>query len=239
MATASTPAHNPLICAIDTADLDTAVQWVQAIHSHVGLIKLGLEFFTAHGPEGIRRVTQDAQIPFFLDLKLHDIPNTVAKAVRSVLSLKPAMLTIHTSGGLEMMQAAIDAANDTDGTPPLILGVTVLTSMDKANLQQTGVESEVDTHVLRLVELAHSAGVKGCVCSPQEVALIRKRYDHDALTLVTPGIRPAAADDDQKRVMTPQEAIKAGSDYIVVGRPITQAENPAEAARQIAESITR
>lgn len=226
---------SPIICAIDTPDLSKATALCKTVQPHVGAIKLGLEFFVSHGPQGIRSIA-DLRIPIFLDLKLHDVPNTIKGAVRAATKLHVAMLTIHTQGGKEMMKIAQDTANEEADklgiTPPLILGVTMLTSLDDNDAADLGYPHSVQDQVLRLVELAYGAGVKGIVCSPQEIQLIRKHCPAD-ITLVTPGIRPAAADDDQKRVLTPKEAMAHGANYLVVGRPITQAENPADAAAKL------
>ena len=223
-----------LIVALDTVDVAQAGAWARAVAPHAGLVKLGLEFFAANGPAGYRQV---ASGPVFLDLKLHDIPNTVAGAVRAVLPLSPRMLTIHASGGAAMVQAARQAAEAGGDARPMILAVTVLTSLDAAALAATGVASSPAEQVLRLGRMAVEAGADGLVCSPQEVAMLRQALG-PSVKLVVPGIRPAGADTgDQARVMTPVDAVTAGADWIVVGRPITQAADPGAAAAAIATSI--
>jgi orotidine-5'-phosphate decarboxylase len=198
-------------------------------------VKLGLELFTAQGPAAMRRITPVA--PVFLDLKLHDIPNTVAGAVRSLLPLRPAMLTLHAAGGAPMIAAARAAAESAGTDRPILLAVTVLTSLDAATLATTGVAGSPAEQVLRLARLAFEAGADGLVCSPQEVAAIRTALGPGPL-LVVPGVRPAgSAADDQSRTATPAEAVAAGADWIVVGRPITGAADPVAATRAIAESL--
>lgn len=218
-----------VIVALDTNDVATAQAWARAVAPHCGMFKLGLEFFLAGGAAGFRAVTGR---PVFLDLKLHDIPATVAGAVRAVLPLGPRMLTVHASGGAAMIRAARDAAGNTSDRP-LILGVTVLTSMDAAGLATIGVTDPPPAEVLRLARLALANGADGVVCSPLETAMLRQALGAGPL-LVVPGIRPAgAARDDQARVTTPAQAIAAGADWIVVGRPITGMSDPAAAAAAI------
>jgi orotidine-5'-phosphate decarboxylase len=213
-----------LIVAIDTTDPARAATLARAVAPQCGLLKLGLEFFTANGPAGVRAI---GGRPVFLDLKLHDIPNTVAGAVRAVLPLAPRMLTLHAAGGAAMIAAARAAAGP-DG--PLLLAVTVLTSLDAAALAATGVAGDPVRQVLRLGRLAIGAGADGLVCSAQEVAALRADLG-PGVKLVVPGIRPAgSAADDQARTMTPHQALQAGADWIVVGRPITGAADPAQAA---------
>lgn len=223
-----------LIIALDTTDPVRAASWATAAAPHAGLFKLGLEFFAANGPEGVRGI---GGRPIFLDLKLHDIPNTVAGAVRAVLPLRPRMLTVHASGGTAMLEAARVAADLAGAERPMILGVTVLTSLSAANLAATGVNDAPPAQVLRLARLAVAAGADGLVCSPLEVAMLRDSLG-DGPTLVVPGIRPAGvAAGDQARTLTPEQAVAAGADYIVVGRPITGAPDPAAAAAAIAAVI--
>ena len=223
-----------LIAAIDTPDAARAAELVREVGPHCGLVKLGLEFFLRHGAPGYRDAAQGR--PVFLDLKLHDIPNTVAGAVRSLLPLGPDMLTIHAAGGGAMIEAAVRAAAEADKKPK-ILAVTVLTSLDARALADIGVAGGTTQQVLRLARLALDNGADGLICSPHELAQLRDAFGANPL-LVVPGIRPAgAALGDQARVMTPEEAITAGADYIVVGRPITGAPNPATAAASIAASI--
>jgi orotidine-5'-phosphate decarboxylase len=218
-----------VIVALDTTEIATAQAWARALAPHCGMFKLGLEFFLASGGAGFRAI---AGRPVFLDLKLHDIPTTVAGAVRAVLPLGPRMLTVHTSGGAAMIRAARDATANAPN-PPLILGVTVLTSLDAAGLAATGATDPPPVQVLRLARLALANGADGVVCSPLEVAMLRQSLG-TAPCLVVPGIRPVgAARGDQARVMTPAQAIAAGADWIVVGRPITGAPDPAAAAAAI------
>lgn len=237
-----TPASR-IYCAIDTADIDAAATLAGQLAGLIGGIKLGLEFFTAHGPQGVRAVTRAADLPLFLDLKLHDIPNTVAGAVRSVAALRPTYLTIHAGGGAAMMAAAVaearEAADRLGTTPPRILGVTVLTSLDAEDLAALGQDGDVAGQVARLADLARAAGLDGVVCSPREVAALRTRCGPD-FTLMVPGIRPRwAAAGDQKRVLTPRDALDSGADRLVIGRPITEAPDPADAARRIVAELER
>ncbi len=221
-----------LIAALDTADPARAADWAEQLAPYCGMLKLGLEFTLANGPDGVRRV---GQRPVFLDLKLHDIPNTVAAAVRAVLPLAPAMLTLHAGGGGAMIEAARRAADTAQR--PLLLAVTVLTSLDAAALHATGVAGGPRQQVLRLARLALDAGADGLVCSAHEAAMLRDAVGNGPV-LVVPGIRPAGADaGDQARTMTPREAMDAGADWIVVGRPITAAADPAAAAAAIAAEI--
>lgn len=223
-----------LIVALDTVDLRQAREWGSLLSPHVGILKLGLEFFLAHGHAGYQAL---ASIPIFLDLKLHDIPNTVAGGVRAVLPLRPRMLTVHAAGGADMIRAAAETAASAGTNKPLILAVTVLTSLDQDALKSTGVEVSVAEQVVRLGKLAVAAGADGLVCSPHEVALLRQELGPD-VKLVVPGIRLSGNQvQDQARVMSPRQAIEAGADWIVVGRPITGSGSPAEAAAEIARSV--
>ncbi|HSU04555.1 MAG TPA: orotidine-5'-phosphate decarboxylase [Acetobacteraceae bacterium] len=223
-----------LIVALDTTDAATAADWATAVAPYCGLFKLGLEFFLANGPRGVGLVQSR---PVFLDLKLHDIPNTVAGAVRAVLPLKPRMLTLHAAGGAAMIEAARRAAEQAGAARPLLLAVTVLTSVDQAALAATGIQAGIPDQVLRLGRLAIEAGADGLVCSPLEAAALREALGPGPI-LVVPGIRPTgAAAGDQARTMTPQQAIAAGADWIVVGRPITGSDDPAAAAAAISTSI--
>ena len=223
-----------LITALDTADLARAQALSQAVAAHGAVVKAGLELFVAHGPAGVRAL---APSPLFLDLKLHDIPNTVAGAVRAVLPLGPRMLTLHAGAGAAALAAARRSAGEGQGSRPLLLGVTVLTSLDAAALHAIGVAGGPRQQVLRLARLAMDAGLDGLVCGPQEVAMLRDALGA-APVLVVPGVRPAGSPaSDQARVATPAEAARAGADWIVVGRPITEAPDPAEAAAVIAREI--
>ncbi len=216
-----------LIAALDTTDLARARRWADAVAPHCGMIKLGLEFFLANGGDGVRAM---AGLPVFLDLKLMDIPNTVAGAVRAVLSLAPRFLTLHASGGAAMLAAARTVAETAGAARPKLLAVTVLTSLGAEALHSTGVTCELSAQVLRLARLAMTAGADGVVCSAHEAAMLREALGPEAL-LVVPGVRPAGTGtDDQARTMTPREAAAAGADWLVVGRPITAAADPAAAA---------
>jgi orotidine-5'-phosphate decarboxylase len=223
-----------LIAALDTTDVARAAAWADQVAPHCGLFKLGLEYFLANGADGVRAL---GARPVFLDLKLHDIPNTVAGAVRAVLGLQPRMLTLHASGGAAMVAAARRAAEQAGPDRPLLLAVTVLTSLDAAALAATGVAASPREQVLRLARLAMDAGADGLVCSAHEVPALRAVLDGTAV-LVVPGIRPAGfPDGDQVRTMTPRQAAAAGADWIVVGRPITAAPDPAAAAAAIAAEL--
>lgn len=221
-----------LILALDVPTREEAAPLLRQLRGNLRWVKIGLQMFTAYGPNYVREVA-DLGFDIFLDLKLHDIPNTVAKAVESLGPLPIKMLTLHTAGGAEMMRAAVAAQQKTN-PDLLLLGVTVLTSMDQTGLNEIGVSGAPAPQVERLGRLAAAAGMRGLVCSPLEVSLLRSALPAH-MQLVTPGIRPAReqGSDDQKRVMTPADAARAGSSYIVVGRPILQAADPAAAARDI------
>ena len=227
-----------LIAALDTADPARAAAWAGRLAPHLGMAKLGLEFFLANGAPGLRAIAAAAPgLPIFLDLKLHDIPATVGGGVRAVLPLAPRFLTLHAAGGTAMIAAAREAAEAAGAARPLLLAVTVLTSLDDAALAATGVADGAARQVERLARLALAAGADGLVCSPHEVALLRAALG-PAPVLVVPGIRPeGAARGDQARTMTPAQAVAAGADWIVVGRPITDAADPAAAAAAIAAAI--
>jgi orotidine-5'-phosphate decarboxylase len=225
---------NRLIVALDTVDVALARGWAEATAPHAGLLKLGLEFFLANGANGFGAISG---APIFLDLKLHDIPNTVAGAVRAVLPLRPRMLTVHAAGGSAMIQAAHQAAASTGSGRPMILAVTVLTSLGQQELGAIGVAGALEEQVLRLGRLAIGAGADGLVCSSLEVSALRQALGPE-VRLVVPGIRPeGAATGDQARTMTPAQAVAAGADWIVVGRPITGASDPGAATADIAASI--
>lgn len=222
----------PIFVAIDTPDLQRAQEIAEAVRDHAGGVKLGLEFFAAQGPGGIEAVAR-LGIPLFLDLKLHDIPTTVAKAIEALSPLKPAILTVHAAGGQAMLKAAKAAAPA--GTQ--VVAVTVLTSLDEADLACTGVTSAASDQVVRLAMLARDSGVDGIVCSGAEVAMVRGLWPEG--TIVVPGVRPAGADiADQKRVVTPRQALDDGASVIVIGRPITGAQDPARAIMDIASSLS-
>lgn len=221
--------------AIDTPDLNRALDLARMIAGAGCGIKMGLEFFNANGPQGVKTIMDAApDISIFLDLKYHDIPNTVAGAIRSVCAhVQPAYLNVHAAGGIEMMRAAREAC------PPetKLLAVTVLTSLDDANLESVGQKAPASDQVKRLALLTKNAGLDGVVCSAHEIKSLRESCGPDFILMV-PGIRPAGSDaGDQKRVMTPQDAMNAGASHLVIGRPITQAANPAQAARDILDSL--
>ncbi len=226
----------PVFCAIDTTDLDREAELARAAIAAGCGIKLGKEFFTANGPRDVRRIVPEGTA-LFLDLKFHDIPNTVAAAIRAAsASMRPFMLTVHAAGGAAMLRAAADAAAEA-AQPPLILGVTVLTSLDASDLAAIGVPGDVASQVKRLANLARQNNVRGLVCAASEIAMLRATFGNE-MKLVVPGIRPAGGDvGDQKRVMTPVDALKLGADFLVIGRPITAAADPAQAAQAIADDI--
>ncbi len=225
-----------LCVALDTADPGTAEGWAGQVAPHAALLKVGLELFSADGAAAVRSIARHR--PVFLDLKLHDIPNTVAGAVRTLTPLRPAWLTIHAAGGPAMIAAAREAAEKAGGADRIrLLAVTVLTSIDAAILAETGVSGGPMQQVLRLARLAVAAGADGLVCSPREVAPLRDALG-EGPALVVPGVRPAgSAADDQARTATPEEMAAAGADFVVVGRPITRAADPAAAAAAIAAAL--
>ena len=221
----------PIFVAIDTPDLGRARDLARDVSAHAGGVKLGLEFFCANGPAGVRAIAE-LGLPLFLDLKLHDIPNTVAKAVEALAPLAPALLTVHAAGGRAMLAAAKAAALPATK----VVAVTVLTSLDGNDLCSIGVEGDPHSQVERLTDLARTAGLDGVVCSGNEVAAGRAAWPDGFF--VVPGVRPAGGSSaDQKRVITPQAAIDAGASIIVVGRPITEAADPDGAARAIAATL--
>ena len=222
---------SPIFVAIDTPDIERAKSIAARVKGHVGGLKLGLEFFCANGRHGIREMA-DFGVPIFLDLKLHDIPNTVGKAVQALRGLEPAIVTVHAAGGRAMMEDAKAAA------PPgtKVVGVTVLTSLDRDDLAAIGVPADPHEQVVRLSELSREAGLDGVVCSGNEVGAAKKAWPHGFF--VVPGVRPADAHaGDQKRVMTPRAALDAGASILVIGRPITQAPDPVLAARAIEATL--
>ncbi len=222
---------SPIFVAVDTPDLDRAKAIAKAVKRHAGGIKLGLEFFAASGPAGVAELAREG-LPVFLDLKLHDIPNTVAKAIQALRGLEPAILTVHAAGGRAMLEEAKACAP----ASTKVVAVTLLTSLDGADLNDIGVAGNAHDQVARLADLARSAGLDGIVCSGVEVAAIRRDW-HDGF-LVVPGVRPAeGALGDQKRVITPRAAIDAGASVLVIGRPVTAAEDPDAALRAIAATL--
>lgn len=226
---------NPIYVALDTTDLDYAHALAGRLKGSVGGLKLGLEFFTAHGADGVRAF-HEFGLPIFLDLKFHDIPNTVAGAARAAAGLGVSIITVHAGGGVAMMKAALEAAR---GVNPgvKVIAVTVLTSLSDHDLAAVGQTPSSAEQVLRLAQLTKASGLDGVVCSAHEIAPLRAALGADFM-LVVPGIRPAgSALGDQSRVMGPLEAYKAGASILVIGRPITQAPDPAQAAKDIAESL--
>ena len=233
--------RNPIIAALDVPSAEQALALAEQIAPAVGAFKIGKELFVAAGPDIVRRVRATGA-PVFLDLKFHDIPNPVANAVASAVRLDVQMLTLHASGGSEMMRAAEKAAQDTAkmlGRPvPLVLGVTVLTSSNRETLAEIGCDADPEQQVLRLARLAAASGLRGLVCSPLEIVALRKILPAE-IQLVTPGIRTGSEKaDDQKRTLTPREAMEAGASWLVIGRPIYAAENPRAAAEKILESLS-
>jgi orotidine-5'-phosphate decarboxylase len=232
--------QNPIIAALDVPTAEQALKLAREIAPAIGAFKIGGELFTSAGPDIVKRV-RDTGASVFLDLKFHDIPNTVAKAVASAVRLDVQMITIHTSGGEEMMRAAENSAQQialqSGRNAPLVLGVTVLTSSDNSTLSEIGCEPNVASQVERLASLAVKAGLRGLVCSPLEIAGLRQSLSAQ-IQLVTPGIRTGAEkSDDQKRTLTPREALDAGASWLVIGRPIYAAENPRAAAETILASL--
>lgn len=226
---------NPVYVALDTTDPDYARQLAERVRGSVGGLKLGLEFFNAHGPDGIRPFT-DMGLPVFLDLKYHDIPNTVAGACRAAASLGVSILNVHAQGGAAMMRAAVDAVKSVSPSTRLI-AVTMLTSLSDEDLPSVGLTPPVGDQVLRLASLTQQCGLDGVVCSAHEISALRKELGDDFM-LVVPGIRPeGSAVGDQRRVMGPAQARDAGASILVIGRPITGAADPALAARDIAQSL--
>ena len=233
IANQSTPNKNDpkIIVALDYADAASALKLVDQLDPALCRLKVGKELFTATGPQFVTQLTR-SNFGVFLDLKFHDIPNTVAKACMAASNLGIWMLNVHASGGLEMMQAAREAVNKSE-TKPLLIAVTVLTSMNQLSLNQIGIQTDLATHVLNLATLTQQAGLDGVVCSALEASMLRAQLGPE-FCLVTPGIRPAnASQDDQSRVVTPADALKNGVSYLVIGRPITQAMNPLKALEAI------
>jgi orotidine-5'-phosphate decarboxylase len=223
--------RSPIFVAIDTPDFERAKAIATRVRRHVGGIKLGLEFFCANGRHGVRDMAE-LGLPIFLDLKFHDIPNTVGKAIQALRPLEPAILTVHAAGGRAMMEDAKAAAP----TGTKVVGVTVLTSLDSRDLASVGLRSDPHSQVIRLTELARDAGLDGVVCSGNEVAAAKQLWPDGFF--VVPGVRPVNSHSaDQKRVITPRDALDAGASILVIGRPITQSENPDRAARAIEATL--
>ncbi|BDY05066.1 orotidine-5'-phosphate decarboxylase [Ferrimonas sp. YFM] len=221
-----------VLVALDFNDAETALSFVSELDASQCRLKVGKELFTSFGPEFVKSLI-DQGFDVFLDLKFHDIPNTVAKAVTAAAELGVWMVNVHAGGGSRMMKAAAEALKSYGDKAPLLIAVTMLTSMEESELAELGVTRSAEAHVLALAKLAQASGLDGVVCSAREASLLKTELGRE-FKLVTPGIRPAGSDKgDQKRVMTPAEAVAAGSDYLVIGRPITQAESPIQALKEI------
>ena len=228
--------NNPIFCAIDISDIDKAVALVNQISPHVGGIKLGLEFFTSCGLLGLEKIKK-FEIPIFIDLKLYDIPNTVKQALSNILQFEPNYTTLHLSGGSEMLNECINAKNELQSKTKLI-GVTMLTSFNDKLISEIGIEKSVNENVKQLTQLAVNCGMDGIVCSPLEISEVKNTHGSN-LEIISPGIRGKQnASNDQKRTLSAKEAIVAGADILVVGRPITDAKDPAKAAENIYSEIT-
>ncbi|MDD4878924.1 MAG: orotidine-5'-phosphate decarboxylase [Candidatus Omnitrophica bacterium] len=228
-------AAEKLIVALDVKSLAEAKEMVGKLSPDVRIFKVGMGLFTLCGPDAVALV-HDSGARVFLDLKFHDIPNTVAHAVRSAAKLGVFMMNIHALGGSEMMMRAVEAARESEKKPKL-LGVTVLTSMDQSSIGEVGINMKIEDEVVALARLGKDSGLDGVVASPAETSLIRKNLGKDFI-IVTPGIRPAGAEkNDQKRVMTPTDAVRAGADYIVVGRPVIETKDPLAAAKKIIKEM--
>jgi orotidine-5'-phosphate decarboxylase len=225
-------ARAPIAVALDAPDVETAARWAVAVTPHVAVVKVGLELFCRTGPSVVETVRGGSGVDLFLDLKLHDIPNTVGAAAKAVARLKPRYLTVHASGGSDMVRAAVESAPDVT-----IAAVTVLTSLSAGELDAIGLSGPPLDAVRRLARLAVEAGAGALVCSPMEVAAVRAEVG-SGVVLITPGVRPVGADQqDQARVSTPQQALADGADLLVIGRPITGAADPGAAAAEIAASL--
>ncbi len=224
---------NPIICALDTSNLSQAVFMARILRNRVGMIKLGLEFFAACGLYGIEEVGK-CGIPIFLDIKLHDIPNTVAKAIKVISGLNIRMLTLHIAGGMQMLHDALNAVQNTEIK---LIGVTVLTSINDNDLNQCGIEKRIESQVILLAKLAQTSGLHGVVCSALETRAIRRECGKD-FNIITPGVRISSHNNnDQKRTATPREAMTFGADYIVIGRPITGSTDPVKSVEFILDSL--
>tara|TARA_B100001029_G_C15044711_1_gene446246 strand:+ start:745 stop:1437 length:693 start_codon:yes stop_codon:yes gene_type:complete len=226
---------NPIFCAVDTSDIKFATNLVRQIKPYIGGIKLGLEFFTSCGISGCHTI-KELDLPLFIDLKLHDIPNTVTSALRGIFSLEPEYTTLHISGGSEMLKSSVSLKNEIQSKTNL-LGVTILTSFDDSTIEELGFGSSVKHSIEQLTSIASDSGLDGIVCSPHEVSNIKSVYKNQ-LKLIVPGIRNSdEIKNDQKRTLSAKEAMSAGADILVVGRPITQAEHPAKAAENLLQEI--
>lgn len=222
-----------VILALDFSDMASTVEMINLTKEHIGIYKLGLEFYLAHGKSGVKEIqSRFTDVEIFLDLKLHDIPNTVAGACRSVADIDPKFLTVHASGGSKMISAASSALPKVE-----ITAVTILTSLDQEQMLAMGLSENIENLTLSLAKNAVNSGARAIVSSPQEVSLLRKHLG-EKVTLITPGVRPSGAErDDQERIMTPRQAIDAGADFVVIGRPITKASDPKQAAEAITASL--
>ena len=224
---------NPIFCAIDTNELDRALSLITEISPNIGGIKIGLEFITSLGISGVEEIKK-SNIPLFIDLKLYDIPNTVSAALKNILKFEPEYTTVHISGGRRMLEACVEEKLRAKSNTKLV-GVTMLTSFNNEEIGEIGINKSVNENVSLLASLASSCNLDGIVCSPHEISEIKNNYD---LEIITPGIRmDKLRTDDQKRTLSAKEALIAGADILVIGRPITQADSPSEAARSIYESI--
>ena len=224
----------PIVLAVDTPELQTAIQWVRATQEHISVFKLGLEFFLTFGADGVKAIQGETDSDIFLDLKLHDIPHTVSGAAKAVSQLKPKFLTVHASGGRAMVRAAAEAMPDS-----FITGVTILTSMSEADVTEVGFKSSALDSAVSLAKVAVAGGARAIVCSPLEIAAVRAAVGAEPF-IITPGVRPLdmAGSDDQKRTMTPEDAIQSGASLVVIGRPITQSwSDGASAMKARAEQI--
>ena len=225
--------NSQVILALDSSDIPSTMEMIEKTKDYIGVYKLGLEFYLAHGKEGVEKIQASfSDIEIFLDLKLHDISNTVAGACRSIADLSPRFLTVHASGGSKMIAAASSSLPKVE-----ITAVTILTSLDQEALLAMGFKEKIEDLTLALAKNAVNSGARAIVSSPQEVSFLRKHLGK-AVTLITPGVRPLGAErDDQERVMTPRQAIEAGADFVVIGRPITKATDPKQAAEAITASL--
>ena len=226
---------NPIILAIDKNSDVEAIDLAKELKGRIGAIKLGLEYFDTYGPDGIRKL-QMLDIPIFLDLKIHDIPQTVKKTIKTLSTLKPAILNVHALGGRKMMEYAMESISENSPKTQLV-GVTVLTSLDDKDLQTMGINISSKDLVVELAKLTKISGLAGVVCSSKEIKIVREACGAD-FKIIVPGIRPEGSDkNDQKRIMTPKEAVNLGADYLVIGRPITDSKNPRGTVIEIINSI--
>lgn len=227
---------NALFCALDMKTIDQAIALTKCIYDYIDGIKVGMEAFYSMGIEGYLRL-QDLNIPIFLDLKLHDIPNTVNSAIKSLIPLNPFMINVHISGGADMLREAVVAIHESKDNKPKLVGVTILTSMNEFSFEEQGIKLNIQDQVINLATLAADCGLDGVVCSPHEAGKVKSKCGKDFLTVV-PGIRlEKTKSDDQKRTLTPYEAVRNGADILVVGRPLTKASDPLEVAKIIRKNI--